>query len=89
MGGLVSLKFWTVCTSQRDTYVHSGAFEEEGGLVGDEVAGEVLRGVHQASDSCASEVGSLEQVKQGRSAAQLSLDLDCALNHGELLSVVL
>ena len=63
--------------------------EEECGLVGDEVTGEVLRGVHQTSDSCAPEVGALEQVKQARSAAQLGLYLDCTLNHGELLSVVL
>jgi hypothetical protein len=63
--------------------------EEECGLVGDEVTGEVLRGVHQTSDGCAPKICALEQVKQGRSAAQLSLDLDGALNHGELLSVVL
>jgi hypothetical protein len=37
--------------------------EEECGLVGDEVTGEVLRGVHQASDGCAPQVRTLEQVK--------------------------
>ena len=63
--------------------------KEERGLVGDEITGEVLRGVHQTRDGCAPEVGTLEQVKQARSATQLGLNLDCALDHGELLSVVL
>lgn len=63
--------------------------EEECGLVRDEVTGEVLRGVHQASDGCAPKICSLEQVKQAGSTAQLGLDLDCALDHGELFSVVL
>ena len=71
-------------------YLDAGilTLEEECGLVRNEVTGKVLRGVHQASDGRAPKICALEQVKQARSSAQLGLDLDCALDHGELFSVV-
>lgn len=63
--------------------------EEESGLVGNEVTGEILRGVHQTGDSRAPEISAFEQVKQSRNTAQLGLDLDRTLDHGELFAMVL
>ena len=63
--------------------VDTGLFEEEGGLVGNQVTGKVLRGVYQASDDCSSEIGALDEVHQGRVATKLLLDFDRSLNHSQ------
>jgi hypothetical protein len=83
VGGLVSLKFWTVCTSQRDTYVHSGAFEEEGGLVGDQVSGEVLRCVDQACDDRSAEINTLPEIQKRRATASVGFNFDGTFHHSE------
>lgn len=59
--------------------------EEECSLVGDQVTGEVLRCVHQASDDCPAEIGALEEIEEGWGSALLGLDLDSTFNHGERL----
>ena len=51
-----------VLCSRDDTHVHSCALEEERGLVGDEVSGEILRCVDQAGDDRAAEIGALPEV---------------------------
>lgn len=57
--------------------------EKVGGLVGNQVAGKVLRRVHQTSDDGSAPVGAFPQVQQGRLAAHLLLDLDGALDHSQ------
>lgn len=47
-----------------DTYIHSGTLEKEGGLVGNQVTGKVLRCVDQAGDNCSSEIGALPEVEE-------------------------
>lgn len=63
---------------------HAGLLEEEGGLVGDQVTGEVLRGVHQAGDGGTSEIDTLEEVEECGGAADVGLDLNGTLDHCEL-----
>ena len=53
---------WVFGCSMHGTHVHSGALEEEGGLVGDEVSGEVLRCVDQAGDDSTAKIGALPEV---------------------------
>ena len=63
MGSEVSSGFLPAFVCSMDvTHVHSGALEEEGGLVGDEVSGEVLRCVDQAGDDRAAEICALPEV---------------------------
>jgi hypothetical protein len=52
-------------------------------LVGNQVAGEVLRGVHQAGDDCSAQIGSLEEVEESWSTAHLGFNLYCSLYHGQ------
>jgi hypothetical protein len=83
----------SLSASVDDTHVHSGALEEEGGLVGDQVSGKVLRCVDQAGDDCAAEIGALPEIQERSGAANVCLDLDRTLDHrecfvGALLSVV-
>lgn len=59
--------------------------KEEGCLVGNQVAGKVLRRVHQAGDDCSSPISAPEKVEEGRRAAQVSLNLNRSLNHGKML----
>lgn len=68
---------------------HASLLKEESSLVGNQVTGEVLRGVHQASDGGTSEVDALEQVEKGGRAAQLRLNLDGTLDHSIFLLVLL
>jgi hypothetical protein len=65
------------------TYIHSGAFEEESGLVGDQVSGEVLRCVDQACDESSAEIGAFPEVEERRATAGVGLDLDCTFHHSE------
>lgn len=67
------------------THVHTGALEEEGGLIGDEVSCKVLRGVDQAGDGRSAEIHSLEQVQEGWIATEMSFDLDGPFHHGECI----
>lgn len=60
-------------------------FEEEGGLVSDQVTSKVLRGVDQASNDCPSQVGTLDKIEQRRVATLLFLNLNSTLHHGKLL----
>jgi len=80
---LVGLRVWQVVCLGDDTYVHSCALEEEGGLVGDQVSGKVLRRVDQAGDDCAAKIGALPEIQERSGAADVCLDLDRALDHGE------
>lgn len=64
--------------------------EEECRLIGNQVTGEILRGVHQTGDDCAAEVSALEQIEESRCSAHLGFDLNGSLNHGEgLLGLLL
>ena len=84
MGSEVSSGFLPAFVCSMDvTHVHSGALEEEGGLVGDQVSGEVLRCVDQAGDDRAAEIGALPEVQERSGAADVCFDLDRALDHGE------
>jgi hypothetical protein len=83
VGGLVSLEIWRLCTSQGDTYVHSCALEEKGGLVGDQVSGEVLRCVDQACDDRSAEIDTLPEIKKRRATASVGFDFDGTFHHGE------
>jgi hypothetical protein len=90
---LVGLKLGNLAASVDDTHVHSGTLEEEGGLVGDQVSGKVLRCVDQAGDDRAAEIGALPQVQERSGAANVGFNLDRALDHrerfvGALLGVV-
>jgi hypothetical protein len=72
---------WQRLCLMDDTHVHSGALEEEGGLVGDQVSGEVLRCVDQAGDDRSAEIGSLPEVQERGGTADVCLDFDRALDH--------
>ena len=63
--------------------------EEESGLVGDEIAGEVLRCIHQACDGRSPQIGAFEQVEEGWVAVEFRFDLHSASNHGQFLLVIL
>jgi hypothetical protein len=67
----------------QDTHVHSGALEEEGGLVCDQVSGKVLRSVDQAGDDCAAKIGALPEIQERSGAADVCFNLDRTLDHGE------
>jgi hypothetical protein len=63
--------------------------EEECGLVGNQVTGEILRCVHQAGDDCAAEISAFEKIEEGRGSTHLGFNLDGTLHHGEgLLGLV-
>lgn len=75
------------------THVHSCTFEEEGGLVGDQVTGKVLRCVDQAGDDRAAEISTLPEVQERSGTTNVCFNLNCTLNHrkrfiGALLGVV-
>lgn len=58
--------------------------------MGDEIAGKVVRGVHQVGDDASSQVDALEEVKQGRSAAHLGFNSNSTLRDVKLhLSMLL
>lgn len=57
--------------------------EEEGGLVGNQVARKVLSGIDEAGDGRSPQIGALEKIEVGGGAAPLSFDLNRALDHGE------
>jgi hypothetical protein len=60
-------------------------FEEESGLVSDQVTSKVLRRVDQASNDRSSQVSTLDKVKQRRVTALLLLNLNSTFHHGKLL----
>lgn len=60
-------------------------FEEEGGLVGNQVTGKILRRVHQADDSRSPQIGSLDKVEKGRGTTHLLLNFNSSLHHGQCL----
>jgi hypothetical protein len=59
--------------------------KEESGLVGNEVAGQILRSVHTTGDERSPEVGTLEQIKKGRFTTHLTFDYDSSLYHSKCL----
>lgn len=53
-------------------------------MIGNQITGEILRGVHEAGDEGSSEIGPAEEVEEGGRTAELGLNLDGSLNHGNL-----
>lgn len=65
------------------TYIHSSALEEEGGLVSDQVAGEILRHVNQAGNDRSAKIDAFPQLQERRISAEVCFNLNCAFHHGE------
>jgi len=57
--------------------------KEVGGLIGNQVAGKILRRVHHAGDDCSPEVGAFKKVEKGGLTARLRFDLDGSFYHGK------
>ena len=74
-----------VCFSdcRAGTHVHACALKEKCCLVGNQISGEVLRCVDQASDGCTAEIGALPQVEERWVTANVCFDLDGTLHHGK------
>ena len=63
--------------------------EEESCLVSDQIAGKVLRRIHQAGNDCAPTIASLKQVEKARLTTVREFNLSGALHHGECFCVFL